>query len=104
MFDSVLLVHVRFFFRTFLVTFPVSAEFGLKQTKRSKVGPLGAGELLDHQFHVLVVHLGVELGILGARRWTGVYVASLDLPEDVGGAVETFSGEIGFGKVVVNAV
>src|SRR5512143_2628814 len=104
MFGRVLLIHVGFLLGTFLVAFPVAAALRFQEVEGGEIGPLGAGEFLDHELHVLVVHFGVKAWIFDARGRARVYVASLDLPEDVGGTIEAFAGKIGLGEVVVDAV
>src|SRR5271157_5909520 len=87
---GVLHVELRLHLWTLGRRLPVAAQLIVDEAIRRQVGPFGAGIFLYHFLHVRLVYRKAQSGIAGLCRGTSGQIFSLDLPADIGGAVERF--------------
>src|SRR5262249_2816745 len=83
----------RLTLRTFVTAAPVAADLFVDQVVGGQFRPFGVGEFLLHFFQEAVIHIGTQRGIGLARRRTRHGVSALDLPANVGGAIQGVTRE-----------
>src|SRR5438128_1387825 len=101
MLRRVFLVHLRLAFRALVAATPVAADLLIEKIVGCQIGPLGMGKFLLHFAQETIIHVGTYgwVGIARGRAAEGL--STLDLPADVGSAVERLSGQRRFGKEFV---
>ncbi len=71
----------------------VSAELVVDQMEVGEFRPLGAGKFFHHEVHLIFIDALAVVGLFFVRGGVRHQIGFVDLPFNVGGAIESFTGE-----------